>query len=289
MRVIWNIAVFYSLVFVGFMFAIASNFASPQVMILMVNLIVIALLVRWQWALTMILGGILVAWRFSNYHFYELIAANQGSIKLQITYILLLMSSLLLIFLKPKQEGRTLAMARIKHLKSKILSYEACMIQAMSSNSKVQNLDQYYEKDGDNMSIAHMFFDFYENLSHEEQKETARLILRSVMRLENFEANLANIDALARDDVSLRKEEIDFTYLIQDRLRICRKLYEEEGNEKNFILNISENVKILGDRFYFEQMVDNLIINAIMYCTSKTITIHLEKFGPNSLRLYIRI
>jgi len=116
-RIVWNIAVFYSLVFVGFMFAIAGNFASPQVMILMVNLIVISLLVRWQWALTLILSGIFVAWRFTNSHFAELIASNQGSIKLQITYILLLMSSLLLIFLKPKQEGRTLAMERIKHLK----------------------------------------------------------------------------------------------------------------------------------------------------------------------------
>lgn len=288
-RLIWNIVSFYSLIFVGFMFAIAANFASPQVMILMVNLIVIALLVRWQWALIMILSGIFVVWRFTNFHFAELIVSNQASIKLQIIYLLLLMSSLLLIFLKPKQEGQTLAMERIKHLKSKILSYEVSMLQAMSSNFKVHDINKYYEKPGNNMAIAHMFFDFYDNLSHTEQKETARLVLKSVMRLENFESNIANLNALARDDVNLKREEIDFAHLIKERLSICRKLYEEEGNEKQFILNISENVKIIGDRFYFEQMVDNLIINAITYCTSNSIALHLEKIDPGSMRLYLRI
>ncbi|WP_158706868.1 sodium:solute symporter family protein [Candidatus Phycorickettsia trachydisci] len=146
LSLIWNISVLYSLVFVGFMFAVASNFASVQVMILVFNLIAIVLLVRWQWALVLILFGVFGAWKFTNVYFLQLTYADGISWKLQVIYTLVLVGSLLLIFLKSKQKD---------------INYRQKSIPETLSPLTKRPEIQKYRKKLDAATIAHMFFDFY--------------------------------------------------------------------------------------------------------------------------------
>lgn len=142
----WNASVFYGLIFTGFMFAIASNFAPSQVAILLVNLVAIALLVRWQWALVIMLFGVFISLKFTNNYFPQLINSDQISWKLQIVYVLVLVSSLLLIFFKPRQES----------FETKELAYFKDPLLDESKKSKVQK----YCKKLDAV-ISQMFFNFY--------------------------------------------------------------------------------------------------------------------------------
>lgn len=143
----WNISVLYAFIFTGAMFAIASNFASTQVMILIVNLVAIALLTRWKWALAMILFGVFIAWRFTNIYFPQLINSDQISWKLQMIYVLVLVSSLLLIFFKSRQENP----------QTKELAYSKSSLLSESKNNKVQ---KYYKKLSA-VRISHKFFNFF--------------------------------------------------------------------------------------------------------------------------------
>lgn len=104
--VAWNIMLPYVLVFAPILLIIVSNFGQFQLMIFMVNMIVLALLLRWQVAvLTVCVAAFLSVEFYKWYIGVEAINAAVGvGLQFKIMYVLLLVSSILIIFLKPKQE-----------------------------------------------------------------------------------------------------------------------------------------------------------------------------------------
>src|SRR6476659_9352966 len=94
-HIIWNAIALYGLIFVGFLFAIISNFATFQVMILIINLIIIAVLVRWQWAILMIICGAFISAKFVNTYFPDILILKGISFQTQLIYMLLCIGSML--------------------------------------------------------------------------------------------------------------------------------------------------------------------------------------------------
>jgi len=138
------------------------------------------------------------------------------------------------------------------------------------------------------MSMSQMLYDSYDTLSDQEKKEAAEVIYESFLRLESFDSNLASLAKLTQAGYELTYEKVNFSDLVNERLQQCRRLYEEKGSKREFILQLSdEEAHIRGDKYYLQQMLDNLIINAITYCKSGKIEITLEKLG-RFLRLYIK-
>jgi Na+/proline symporter/signal transduction histidine kinase len=102
--IFWNISVFYILICVGFALVIMSNFAQMQLVAFMFNLIVIAALMRWQWALLLIITGLTLTIQFFKSVEMRNLSISWDFVEFKTTYIMLFASSILIAFLKPKQE-----------------------------------------------------------------------------------------------------------------------------------------------------------------------------------------
>ncbi|AVP88138.1 Putative Na+/proline symporter [Candidatus Phycorickettsia trachydisci] len=290
-HLIWNAVALYGLIFIGVLFPIISNFATFQVMMLIINLIMIGILVRWQWALVMFFSGTIVAITFVNNYLPGALNLGIMSLKLKLMYTLLVIGSLLMVFIRPKQERQSLIEEKVLHLSSRLLAQEKEVLNALSLKSEfIRNMQhEYHTPMTGIMAMSQMLHDSFDNLSDKDKKEAAEVIYKSFVRLESFDSNLASLAKLTNANFELKTENVEFSHLLQDRVKICRKLYEESESQREFILNLpSEEVIIQGDKYYLQQMLDNLIINAITYCEHGLIEITLEKLGPRFLRFYVR-
>lgn len=111
----WLIGIFYLLVFVGISLVIISNFDQLQLMILIINLLVVGALLKWQTTLFMISLGFVISLKI-----FEVCVGKLplfiGNTHLQIIGALLLFASALIAFLKPKQQEEELAKVIKSHL-----------------------------------------------------------------------------------------------------------------------------------------------------------------------------
>ena len=110
----------------------------------------------------------------------------------------------------------------------------------------------------------------------EKHREYLNIILRHTDRLINIVSDLLNLSELEERAYTLKTEDVDLMALI-DKVMI---LFEQRANQKNLELKIErpiEPVVIQGDSFRLEQLLSNLIDNAVKYTEKGTITLSLEK------------
>jgi signal transduction histidine kinase len=101
------------------------------------------------------------------------------------------------------------------------------------------------------------------------------------------------LSQLNKPRYDLKLAPTNFSQLVEDRVTLCRKLYENEeestiywreGPEKrtkNWQLDIEEGIILNIDKYYLSQAIDNLIINSINYAKSGTIAINLKRDNEN--------
>lgn len=93
-----------------------------------------------------------------------------------------------------------------------------------------------------------------------------------INRLINDLLNLSNVES--GKIAEFHKEKINFKQFIKEIVNNYQQLYPE----KEFILNISgTNIRALGNAFRIEQVIDNLITNAIKYAPDSPVYINLKK------------
>ena len=110
----------------------------------------------------------------------------------------------------------------------------------------------------------------------EKHREYLNIILRHTDRLINIVSDLLNLSELEERAYTLKTEDVDLMALI-DKVMI---LFEQRANQKNLELKIerpAEPAVIQGDSFRLEQLLSNLIDNAVKYTEKGTITLSLEK------------
>ncbi|KQC14193.1 MAG: hypothetical protein APR63_00105 [Desulfuromonas sp. SDB] len=98
----------------------------------------------------------------------------------------------------------------------------------------------------------------------ENQKRYVEIILRNVDRLNNIITDLLSISQLERKESKINLSEVD----IKDVLENIITIFSEKLKQKDINLNfhIDENIKFIEiDLFWFEQLLINLIDNAIKY------------------------
>ena len=84
-------------------------------------------------------------------------------------------------------------------------------------------------------SMAQVLVQDYDKLNDEQRKIAAKTILDSSLRLEVFDANISSLSKLNKPSYELKLVPTDFSVLlVEDRVALCRKLYE---NEEERIIN----------------------------------------------------
>ena len=105
LSIVWNCIMFFGLICFSFLMVLISEFWEIQLMVFMANIMLISTLVSWRWALFTLTTGVLTTlFLFKTYTVpYTLTYTNAQPLEFKIIYLLLMLSSLLVIFLKPKQ------------------------------------------------------------------------------------------------------------------------------------------------------------------------------------------
>jgi Na+/proline symporter/signal transduction histidine kinase len=277
--VLWNLTVFYNLVFCSSLLVVISLFNQINVAVLITGLITVAILMRWQVAISMIISGVAMSiWFYENYIELDFVPDYVVNLQFKIIYFLLLISTVLIAFLKPKQEQNQLTEDKVLHLDSQLQDHAINLEKALKvKNEFLQNIEHEGHTPITGItSTGQVLYEYYDRLSDKERKEMARNIAKSSDRLLTLVNNLIDVSKLSTMKYQLNKTRINLTELLYSRLEYCKKLYLEQKN-LNFLNRIEENVLIEGDRHYITSAIDSLIINSIKHARDGDITISLHR------------
>ncbi len=206
-------------------------------------------------------------------------------LELQIFYILLITSSFMLAFLKPKQEQQKLAQEKNEHLCDRLNFQEQELRESARLRAEfLRNIShEYHAPLTGVLSTAEVLYDSYDKIPEKLRKRSIENIFKSAARLDCFDNNIRILAALSQGKLELKKEEFDLSGLVYERVERCQKLYDEHLENHELVLNIEKNINFLGDKENLIRAIDNLIINAIQYCPSGKIQIELKNKGSSVL------
>lgn len=277
--IFWNMSLFYCLVFSNNLLLIIGNFDQTLLTILLLNLTILSILLRWQVSLFITFAGI-----FSSIEFYQLFCqfgpSSTGMIfQFKTIYALLIFTSILIAFLKPKQEYQDFTEEKNINLSARIESKDKEIQEALAIRQEfIRNVKhEYHTPLTGIISMTEALILAYPRLGDIDRLKSLDVILESGRRLKNFDDNITTLARLNKPYYTLSKESFDFSMLLYERLMLCRRIYNENQDDLEFILDIEKEVILNCDRTYIIQLIDNLIINAITYCKKGKITLSLKK------------
>ncbi|MDX1916482.1 MAG: ATP-binding protein, partial [Rickettsiaceae bacterium] len=288
--ILWHSAIFFILICISFLLVIISKFAPLPFMAFMINIMVISVLVRWQLALLMIVSGLLLTMQFcKNALGANYLQEQYAFAHFEITYLLLVVSGIFMAFLRPKQDWQQLTEEKTEHLSARIDASQKQIKEARDLKDEfIRNVsNESGSPIADIVTMAESLQKSYDKLSEEERIKAIGAIFESSKSLKVFDENIATLSRLNKPNYKLEKEKIDFSDLVYDRLNTCRRLYEENQEDREFILDIKEGIIANLDKDYMTQMLDNLIINAITYCKKGKIHISLS-IQKDNIKLVIQ-
>ena len=279
LAVTWNIVMFTVLICFGFLMLLISNFSEIQLMIFMVNFIIMSVFVRWKWALfNLILGTSLTIFCYKNYIAFPVLDNTLAVSEFKVVALLLLISSSLVLFLKPKQQMEELTEHKAYHLGEQIHDRDEELEKLIAvKNEFLRNLEhEAHTPIVGITSMGQILFESYDKLTDNQRRKGLEEIAKSSERLSSLVNNMIDLSKLLSLNYTLDKKEVDLSELVYDRLDYCKKLYLN-GKELQFFTKIEDNIKVNCDEHYIKSTLDNLIINAIQYSKEGNITLELDK------------
>lgn len=283
-KIWWYLATFYMLSFFSTLFVIVSKFNGLQFATFTINTIILVILLGWKLGICMLLSGYVLA--VQCYKYYTGIDSFNiiiGSPAFIFMYLLILLGTVLVIFLKPKEEEQELALQRVDYHKNKLAYQTKELFDALSLKHEfLRNLQHETNNPLTGIkSMVEVCYAGYDNLSDRQKKECLENICVSSTRLASYIANITDLSKLVSMKYEFHMEPVDLTMLLHDRVKICKKLYKQyisqEHKEKyEFIFETPNTIKVTCDKYYITQVIDNIIINAIQYSNGGKITISVK-------------
>lgn len=278
--IVWNITMFLVLVCFSLLMVLISQFSEIQLMVFMVNIIILSLLITWRWALFNIIVGTTITTFFYHQYIPENLQEHLVSLQFKIIYLLLLIISALVIFLKPKQQYQELTEDSNLFLSSKVEDQkkELSRLQELK-NEFLRNLEHEAHTPITGItSMGQVLWENYDKFSEKQRRKATQEIAKSSERLNSLVNNLIDLSKLENLNYKLNKTKVNLTDLVYERLEICQKLYIEEKDKENlnFDLKVEGKLTALCDEYYIARTIDNILINAIQYCKKGTIAITLK-------------
>ena len=285
---LWNIAVFYNLAFCASLLAIIGQFSQVQLAILITSLVTISILMYWQVALLMIIGGVILSILYYKIYIdINLVGDYMNNLQFIITYSLLLVSTILIAFLKPKQQYQELTEDNNAFLSNKVDDQKKELTKLYEiKNELLRNLEHETRTPIVGItSLGQVLSDNYDKFNEEQRRKAIKDIADSSERLTSLVNNLIDLSKFNNASYELNKNEINLSELVHERLELCKKLYVQGKDKENlwFNLQIEDKLIALCDEYYISRTIDNIIVNAIQYSPQGTITIELKSEKNNAI------
>lgn len=278
--VVWNIAIPYILLISPILLIIISNFGQFQLMILMLNIIIMAILLKWQIVIFMMFASIFVS--IQSYKWFvgvDNITLNLGTLQFKVMYLLLLVSSILIAFLKPKQFYQESAEQRTDYLEHQVYDQEIELQKLIAlRNELINNINHELHTPITGItSLGQILDERYNKFSEKKRREVIKDIANSSTKLQLLIDNIFDLSKISTLNYQLNKTQINLSNLVYDCFDRCKKIYQADLKDQEFILNIQDDIIFMCDEHYIKQTIDNLIANAIKYCKKGKIIISLTK------------
>ncbi|HJD61912.1 MAG TPA: alkaline phosphatase [Rickettsia endosymbiont of Columbicola hoogstraali] len=281
----WFIANFGILIFFSSLLVLSSNFYQLQLMSSIINLLIIATLFRWHTTMMlMTIIGVFASIEFYKYFMDEKLLVNIDSFQFKVIYFLTLFSGLLIVFLRPRQEQERLINLKNTHLGDRVSFREQELEKLLDLKHEfLRNINHEINTPLTGIiSLGETLWANYDRFSGDQRRNAVEIIAKSSSRLNSLIGNILDFTKLSSLGYELKKESINLSELLHERIKICKKLYL--NNKKlEFISEIEENIIFKCDPHYISHTFDNLTINAISYCSEGLIKIDLQKQEKNIL------
>ena len=287
-QIFWPISIFAILILCNCFFMLISNSSSLQFAIFTANLLIVATLLGWRMAIFSILAGCLVLVSIYSYfdvnQYFNAKAESPAFISI---YLLMIVGSTILLFLKPKQEYQKVTEAKVGTLETEVthLETELSDLSEKVTHYTERVADQSKEIErlgataqrilnnvnhelrlpvGNVMNFAEMLNDGLGKFSKEQLKALSDEVYKNSNRLSSMILNMLDLATLEAKKIELQKKVVNFSELVHDRVQSCRKIYLVD-KKIDIEMHIEENILINIDPNYIRQTIDNLVINAINF------------------------
>jgi Na+/proline symporter/signal transduction histidine kinase len=275
---LWNISVFYNLAFCSCLLSVIGQFNQINIVVFISSLVVIASLMRWQVATIVIIGGVIISIKSYTIFIDADIPDYMNNLKFKITYSLLLLSSILIAFFKPKQEYLEKTEEKVTHYGEKVIEHEQEIARLSSTSQKILNKVNHELRlpVGNVSNFSEMLYEHLGKSSDKYVQELSKELHKNSTRLSTMILNMLDLATLEVKKIDLQKRTINFSELVENRIAVCRKIYLQE-KPLEFKLSIEPDVMIAVDANYIRQTIDNLVINAINFSDKGMITVSVQK------------
>ncbi len=291
---IWNVVMFVGLIFFNFSMVLISGFAEMTMMIFLTNLFIISTFVSWRWALGSIIIGMILSYSYCDNFMPPSINEFSTSLQFRLIYILVTITTLLIIFLKPKQEYIDVMIDKSSRLSNENDNLSKLNSSLSQDNKKlthkVEDYDnklQLHEKEierlsqtaqrilnnvnhelrlpvGNVMNFAEIMREGLGKFSEKDLQKVSEEVLKNSTRLSSMILNMLDLAMLEAKKITLNKHTVNLSEMISARAKRCYDLYRE-GKEVSLKLDLEPEVLVKVDPNYIRQVIDNLLINAIKY------------------------
>jgi Na+/proline symporter len=265
---IWYLSVFYILVVCSIFFVLLSKFSHLQVTIFILNIIVAAIIVRWNIAFTMVIVGVYTGIKIYSYYIGSNIEMAIGYNQF-ILYVLLLTGTVIIIFLKPRQQNEEVSESIQDYLADnnkqqqlkliKLVKYredfiahldDQCIAVFKSIHKQISNLKQeLHNKNPED----------FKNIQHE--------LVNIVEKLKSGAEYLDTVIFQIKNKIKIVPEKVKLKLFLYNLINEYKKLH----GYTNFNIDINFESKLLEIKIDQE-----LIKEAIMNSSNPNIAITVE-------------
>ncbi len=307
---LWFISIFGILIFLSINFALLTRFSNLQLSIFTANTFVAFLLLGWRTAITFLTLSFVFAINSYKHIFLVPEEATQiGSPLFVFVYLLTLIASIVLFFLKPKEEKSKITESILKQTQRKLRSLTDQFEDISSKLDFAQNKANFLDKQINFknielkkllniknefiynlqhethtpitgiVSMAEVLYDVYHQLNEEEKQRYITDIADNAKRLLSFVDNMIDLSKLSSMRYSLVIEKVHLSDLIYKHVEICKRILFDESKKysQEFIFDLDETVLVECDKYYIGQVLDNIITNAVNYSESGFILVRCKK------------
>jgi len=231
----------------------------------------------------MLIIGIIGAIQLANYYMigeinhYNVFHSNYSNV----IYILLLVSTAFITVFKTHQEICISVEQRSDYLAHKLDDQKTELRKSLELKQEfLRNLEHEARTPITGISsMGQVLWDNYDKLSEQQRRQGVKDIAKSSERLNSLISNILDLSKLSGLNYQLKIEDINFSELVYERVKTCKKLYTEDKYKdfQELILDITDNIIVSCDKDYITTAIDNIVINAMQYCTNGKIIIKLYK------------
>lgn len=284
----WYLSLFYMLSLFSSFFVMLSDFSRLQFILFTINTVLLVVLSNWRIAIPMLVVGFYFGIAmYKKYSMLDSLEFSIGSSHFIFVYILVLLGTITVLFLKPKQEQQEATEAKVDTLETEVTHLETEITdlseKVVHYSERVEDQSKEIERLGSTaqrilnnvnhelrlpvgnvMNFAEMLNDGLGKFNEEQLKTLSDEVYKNSNRLSSMILNMLDLATLEAGKIELQKKIVNFSELVHDRVQSCRKIYLQD-KKIDIEMQLEENILINIDPNYIRQTVDNLVINAINF------------------------